>query len=434
MSGNPYEKAFSGKRFGIQAQAWNTLMDMAQVQNASGIDGGGIGASAFKRNSLVLVKNNNTSSGVGQFCVLGIDDIGIAPSNNIDSFKNEMFLSCVTPTVADSTGYFVVTVDPIAAGEMGLAFATGVFPVKVNIVDTHHVWADVKDSDTTQLQSGVSGVAQILWSESGTGSKWAVVRLGNYGPPEIKWKLTGTVTGGGKYLARSVFGQSAATSSGTLAMPEGMTVASSDNILLLNATEDGSSGHALSTGIFGTGEIVGTATDGKMIVLSRIAETATSLTIAATQVQAFPGGTGVLSNRTTLTSAFQTLPNGTITIPSNGIYLVTARIEPVIFTYNLAGNGLTSGTLEIDAFLYNVGASSNIDTFNSFVLGDSTNTFSGVRQIAPAYTTAPSMQYANTLTLNSGVILGMRAKMTLAGASTATIYTSALAISALKIG
>jgi hypothetical protein len=179
MSGNPYEKSFSGKPLKIPAQAWNTLMDVAQKGNAGGMGGGGIGASAYRRNALVWVQNDSGAD-VGQFAVLGIDDAGITPTDNLDSFKNEVFLSGVTPTTADYTGWFVVTVAPIADGEMGLAFAAGVFPVKVNMVTSGDSWADVKNSDATQLQSSnIGGAAQILWSESGTGTKWAVVRLGN---------------------------------------------------------------------------------------------------------------------------------------------------------------------------------------------------------------------------------------------------------------
>jgi hypothetical protein len=43
----------------------------------------------------------------------------------------------------------------------------------------------IADGVTATLKSGPSGAAQILWKESGTGVKWAVVRVGNPVPFEI---------------------------------------------------------------------------------------------------------------------------------------------------------------------------------------------------------------------------------------------------------
>jgi hypothetical protein len=45
------------------------------------------------------------------------------------------------------------------------------------MTNASHEYAEMKDSDSTQLSSGVKGTASILWVESGTGTKWAVVNL-----------------------------------------------------------------------------------------------------------------------------------------------------------------------------------------------------------------------------------------------------------------
>jgi len=45
----------------------------------------------------------------------------------------------------------------------------GNIAVQVNVIDENHDFADVKDGDITQLQSGVSGAAQILSNRTGPG-------------------------------------------------------------------------------------------------------------------------------------------------------------------------------------------------------------------------------------------------------------------------
>ena len=67
--------------------------------------------------------------------------------------------------------------------------------------DESHLYADVTDGDATKLTSGAFGSAMILWAESGTGTKWAVVQLGGGLPqrgvllPVLVWRDGGTTDG-----------------------------------------------------------------------------------------------------------------------------------------------------------------------------------------------------------------------------------------------
>ncbi len=69
----------------------------------------------------------------------------------------------------------------------------------------------------------------------------------------ITVKITSNASGGGKYNGRSVTGASTAVASGNLSMPEGMTVAGSDDCLIINYAENGLSTHVLTTSSFHTG-------------------------------------------------------------------------------------------------------------------------------------------------------------------------------------
>ena len=70
-------------------------------------------------------------------------------------------------------------------------------------------------------------------------------------------KLTGAATGAGEYNGRILGGQGSASPAVALTMPAGMTVAASDNALVLNTEEDSISGHRLKANTFALGCVVG---------------------------------------------------------------------------------------------------------------------------------------------------------------------------------
>jgi hypothetical protein len=101
----------------------------------------------------------------------------------------------------------------------------------------------------------------------------------------VLFKITGNATGNEQYNARSVGGpstQDAATN--LVAPPTGMTVATSDDLLVLNIPSSGGAGHSISSGTFGAGKIIGL----------------TSETPARRIVWAFGGGGGSLPTPTAL--------------------------------------------------------------------------------------------------------------------------------------
>lgn len=67
--------------------------------------------------------------------------------------------------------------------------------------------------------------------------------------------------GGGKYNGKTTSGSSTAVPTGTLAMPEGLTVASTVDSLLLNMPETGSNTHTVPLGSFVIGVKVGVTTE-----------------------------------------------------------------------------------------------------------------------------------------------------------------------------
>lgn len=125
---------------------------------------------------IVLVQNNSGAD-VDRFGVLGISGVIITPTDNEEEFKSNWAVTGSTPAEGDP---FVVLSEPIAASKIGRAWISGAVIVKVNVTDADHDHADSAAS-TASLESAESGPVRILWKESGTGTKWAIVLIGGGG-------------------------------------------------------------------------------------------------------------------------------------------------------------------------------------------------------------------------------------------------------------
>lgn len=172
-----FSKVQSGEKLRIPAVAYNafidTALDLRRRQQTAQQDG----TPELRQTGIILVRNDSGADR-GRFDVLGISGVLITPADNPDAFKSKVALVGVSPAEAQHAGRFVVLLEPIASGKIGQACAAGVTIARVDIVDTDHKFADVSDGTAAQLKSAEGGAGAILWKESGTGVKWAVVRIG----------------------------------------------------------------------------------------------------------------------------------------------------------------------------------------------------------------------------------------------------------------
>ncbi len=169
-------KVKSGDPFKMPAATFNAFVDAARAHRQRQQASSQQPKPAERHSGIVLVRNDS-GAGRDRFDVLGIASPIFSPASDVDAFKNQPALSCVTPA-DDHVGKFVILLEPLAAGAIGRAMASGVCPAKVDISDTNHGYADAADGQAGSLDSSSSGAAQILWAESGTGVKWALIRLG----------------------------------------------------------------------------------------------------------------------------------------------------------------------------------------------------------------------------------------------------------------
>jgi hypothetical protein len=170
----------------FSARAWNRAQDAADIILG---DRGGIAAGepdAIDRAPNVVLIRNTTSAAVESFGVLGISGVDINPSggtlggtdeasSRAREFSRRPVLTGVAPSTPTHVDQFVVMLEPVAAGAIARAAISGCFPCRVRIMDTSHKFANIRNADTTQLQSASCGVLQLVWKEGGVGSrKWAL--------------------------------------------------------------------------------------------------------------------------------------------------------------------------------------------------------------------------------------------------------------------
>lgn len=161
----------------ISAQAFNTFIDMANARQ------GGFGAittdqlNGVSLNTTVFPVKNGGGD-LDRFSILSIGGPIFTPTDNADEFKSNIAFTGSTPGATPALGRFCVLLEPCKAGSIAKAAFFGVTVAKVDVLDSSHGWADVKPSSSESLRSGQFGSAQILYKESGTGVKLALIRIG----------------------------------------------------------------------------------------------------------------------------------------------------------------------------------------------------------------------------------------------------------------
>ena len=183
----------------VSATLWNAMIDSARAFR-DGRPGVGRAIPQIRSSTLIRIQNN-TGSNLDRNSVVGLDGPVFTPQDSLDAFLRDIIFSGVVPTLPIYAGQFAITLDPVAIGAVARAWVSGVCQVQVDLIETGDAYADITDSDTTQLSSGASGAAEILWCEADeggsygytTGTQWAIVRLGNYTPAVATYLTTSII-------------------------------------------------------------------------------------------------------------------------------------------------------------------------------------------------------------------------------------------------
>jgi hypothetical protein len=205
MSGDAFKRVTAGEPMEIPATAWNACLDAAEANRNGSNDRFGVLNNQFRNTGIVLAKNCSSVDfprfGIAALRIGGYGRNTSAlftPADSLAQFQNKVALNFSAPIGPFDYGRFGICIDPIKAGKVGRVCVDGLCPVKVDVLDPHHLFCDVKNTTGasplrgyTELRSTPQGTARIIYQETyGTGVMWCIVRLGDYGCQSILCKTS----------------------------------------------------------------------------------------------------------------------------------------------------------------------------------------------------------------------------------------------------
>ena len=193
QSHNDYQRIEPREPQRMTPATFNFVMENVRKQmQSTGRGGAGVPPISGFRDITTLPVQNDTGSNQGMLAVVGLDNILISPTANLNGFCNEPVFSGVIPESPTYSNNWGVMLEACPTGRIAQTAVSGVVPVQVyvnNYMDEYCELAGAKTVGgvTTYLGSGSSG-SKILWfdtSSSGDNGTiaWAIVRLGGGGEP-----------------------------------------------------------------------------------------------------------------------------------------------------------------------------------------------------------------------------------------------------------
>ena len=197
----------SGEKFRFSARTYN---DMNQLIESNRMGGLSMQAQTLRTNQDFVFVKNTSGINVNRYGILGISGIVFDPQTALPAFTSKVVFEGTVPQETQD-GRFLICAEPIRNGAMGRCWADGIVITKVSVSDASHNYATILNNNVSRLKSAENGLCYILWKESGTGTKWAVLRFGGSGGSSVRWAFLKTTTGASNnlqaYLDKNLTGQ-----------------------------------------------------------------------------------------------------------------------------------------------------------------------------------------------------------------------------------
>lgn len=173
---DPLQSVSAGDPPPLRADTWNAVLEAARDfrGNRRGTTGAANTRDPLVPACMVWVRND-TYSTLPEFSILKLSTPVISAVDFPLDVRRSPVFSGVAP-IAD-TDIFAIMIEPAAAGGIVRAAAMGVMVCDLNVIDTTHTYAKPAVGVTATLASAASGSAKIIWKDSGTGTKRAVVLI-----------------------------------------------------------------------------------------------------------------------------------------------------------------------------------------------------------------------------------------------------------------
>lgn len=206
------KKANSGDAISdhLRADTWNAFVDTANgFRSVVNVGPGATGTPREKPAATILVRNDSAlQRDRGE--ILAIGEPLVLPSVNSRTFAQRIGFSGNVPSASDH-GKFAILEEPIAPGKLGFAVIAGVVATTVEISHDWLTRADITPGFASKLTAKPNGTAEILWIESGTGTKNALVRLAARSSASVIGKTIAPVADGSTTAIVQVWRNGAAT-------------------------------------------------------------------------------------------------------------------------------------------------------------------------------------------------------------------------------
>ncbi|MBX3378374.1 MAG: hypothetical protein KF678_15375 [Phycisphaeraceae bacterium] len=199
-SGDPFRTVRTGERLRIPAAAYNAFIAAAKTHQRGRTDSGA--EDAGTRLGFDTLISNQTGKNLPRFGIVCLGSPVTPPALRPAGFRARQAINGLDPS-SDRRGRFAIAQEPIRAGAIGRAIASGISVVRIELLapsSEDDDFADVKDGDSDVLLAAASGSARILWIEplgdrEDADRPWCIVRLGDQDPQRL-FSVLVTVDGG----------------------------------------------------------------------------------------------------------------------------------------------------------------------------------------------------------------------------------------------
>lgn len=179
---NPYRKVNPGESLQIAAATWNRVID--EVATRPRFDGG---VGQWPPVNFSVRCRNESGALVSRWSVLQITGVLEAPTGAFTQFERMPGVIGVSPGGPTENASYVVVLDPIEAGAIGMAAVAGAVQCRVNVRCTGHQYAVPANGVSAYMDTTDSGPFKIIWRDitgpAATGP-WALVLFGTERPLE----------------------------------------------------------------------------------------------------------------------------------------------------------------------------------------------------------------------------------------------------------
>lgn len=167
-----------GDPLAISARDWTDMQRVVDKFRNRGVSFQAETMQSTYRSPAIVKVLNATGAPLEHCGIVGLGEPVILPIDNEMEFARNIAFRIEPPL----PGRWGVLQSPVAAGEISTAIVAGVAACKLNVTSEIELnrFADAVAPDFTELSvSDSTGNAQILWRAGGTGSQWAIIRIGN---------------------------------------------------------------------------------------------------------------------------------------------------------------------------------------------------------------------------------------------------------------